>query len=99
MSARDRQRSSALTALWIGDVHQLILREAWMDGHEVQGVPTLSRRRGRSPHHIRRENAIANHTQVAVALGYKNGSRVDKRQTPGMEQSGGNRNHADLAAL
>src|SRR5205823_9456934 len=99
MSARDRQRGSALTALGIGDVQELILREAWMDGDEVQGVPTFAWRCGRSPQRFRRENAIANHPQVTVALGYENSSRVDERQTPGMEQATGNRHNADLAAL
>ncbi len=46
MSASDGQRDAAITALGIGDVDQLILRELGMDGQEVQGVGGLVWRRG-----------------------------------------------------
>src|ERR1700721_2881269 len=68
-----------------------------MDRYEVQGFHAVAWRRRRSPCCVGLEHAIADDSQVPVALGYEKCMGIGKRQAPRMKQSRGNRHYTDFA--
>ena len=97
--ACDRQRGSTFALFRIRNVHQPVLRELRVDGYPVERVTALARRRGRSPHRIRLQNAVADDPQPAIFLRDKKTPVRQERQTPGMYQPAGYGHDADLPAL